>query len=115
MVARQAFAGVLWSKQFYEYIVPVWIDGDPNQPPPPVERRKHPNARWRHLYCRDVLVVPDKWEFPWFAAWDHAFQLVTLAEMDPELAKEHAILFLREWYMTVNVLSLPYNTPVGSM
>jgi hypothetical protein len=101
-VARQAFAGLLWSKQFYEYIVPEWLEGDPNQPPPPAERRNHRNARWSHLHCRDVLVMPDKWEFPWFAAWDHAFHLVTLAEIDPELAKAHAILFLREWYMHPN-------------
>jgi hypothetical protein len=101
-VARQAFAGLLWSKQFYEYIVPVWLDGDPTQPPPPPERRLRRNADWRHLYCRDVLPMPDKWEFPWFASWDHAFHLVTLAEIDPELAKTQAILFLREWYMHRN-------------
>ena len=101
-VARQAFAGLLWSKQFYEYIVPVWLDGDPTQPPPPPERRLRRNADWLHLYCRDVLPMPDKWEFPWFASWDHAFHLVTLAEIDPELAKTQAILFLREWYMHRN-------------
>jgi hypothetical protein len=101
-VARQAFAGLLWSKQFYEYVVPVWLAGDPAQPPPPPERAAHPNSRWPHLHCRDVLVMPDKWEFPWFAAWDHAFQLVTLAEIDPDLAKAQAILFLREWYMHPN-------------
>ena len=102
IIARQAFAGLLWSKQFYEYVIPAWLDGDPNQPPPPVERRRHRNARWSHLHCRDVLVVPDKWEFPWFAAWDHAFQLVALAAIDPELAKAQALLFLREWYMHPN-------------
>ena len=101
-VARQAFAGLLWSKQFYEYIIPHWLDGDPKQPTPPSERRYHRNSRWPHLHCRDVMVVPDKWEFPWFAAWDHAFQLVTLAEVDPEMAKSQAILFLREWYMHPN-------------
>jgi hypothetical protein len=101
-LARQAFAGLLWSKQFYEYVVPEWLEGDPAQPPPPPERAAHPNSRWPHLHCRDVLIVPDKWEFPWFAAWDHAFQLVTLAEVDPDLAKAQAILFLREWYMHPN-------------
>jgi mannosylglycerate hydrolase MGH1-like protein len=101
-LARQAFAGLLWSKQFYEYVVTEWLEGDPAQPPPPPERAAHPNSRWPHLHCRDVLVVPDKWEFPWFAAWDHAFQLVTLAEVDSELAKAQAILFLREWYMHPN-------------
>ena len=100
--ARQAFAGLTWSKQFYEYIITEWIEGDPKQPPPPVERRNNGNARWSHLHCRDVLVMPDKWEFPWFASWDHAFQLVALAEIDADLAKAHAILFLREWYMHPN-------------
>jgi len=101
-VSRQAFAGLLWSKQFYEYIVSAWIEGDPKQPPPPAERKGQRNSRWGHLHCRDVLLVPDKWEFPWFAAWDHAFQLVTLADVDPDLAKDQAILFLREWYMHPN-------------
>jgi hypothetical protein len=101
-VARQAFAGLLWSKQFYEYVVAVWLAGDPAQPPPPPERAHHRNAHWLHLHCRDVLPMPDNWEFPWFAAWDHAFQLVTLAEIDPDLAKAQAILFLREWYMHPN-------------
>ena len=101
-VARQAYAGLLWSKQFYEYIIPSWLEGDPKQPTPPRERVQHRNARWPHLHCRDVLIVPDKWEFPWFAAWDHAFQLVTLAQLDPEMAKQQAILFLREWYMHPN-------------
>ncbi|MGZ4812853.1 MAG: MGH1-like glycoside hydrolase domain-containing protein [Terriglobales bacterium] len=101
-VARQAFAGLLWSKQFYEYIIPHWLDGDPRQPTPPEDRKYHRNGRWTHLHCRDVLSVPDKWEFPWFAAWDHAFHLVTLAEVDPEMAKHQAILFLREWYMHPN-------------
>ncbi len=101
-VARQAFAGLLWSKMFYEYVIPHWIQGDPKQPPPPQQRSQHRNANWPHLHCRDVLSVPDKWEFPWFAAWDHAFHLVTLAEVDPELAKNQAILFLREWYMHPN-------------
>jgi hypothetical protein len=98
-VVRQAYAGLLWSKQFYEYVIPHWLVGDPKQPAPPVERNQGRNSRWQHLHCRDVLSVPDKWEFPWFAAWDHAFHLVTLAEIDPELAKQQAILFLREWYM----------------
>ncbi len=101
-VGRQALAGLLWSKQFYEYIVPAWLDGDPTQPPPPPERRHRRNADWLHLYCRDVLPMPDKWEFPWFASWDHAFHLVTLAAIDPDLAKTQAILFLREWYMHRN-------------
>ena len=101
-VARQAYAGLLWSKQFYEYVIAHWLAGDPKQPRPPAERSEHRNSRWPHLHCRDILSVPDKWEFPWFAAWDHAFHLVTLAEIDPELAKQQALLFLREWYMHPN-------------
>jgi len=101
-VARQAYAGLLWSKQFYEYVIPHWLAGDPKQPVPPGERNRGRNSQWQHLHCRDILSVPDRWEFPWFAAWDHAFHLVTLAEIDPELAKQQAILFLREWYMHPN-------------
>jgi hypothetical protein len=101
-VARQAYGGLMWSKQFYLYVVRPWLKGDPTQPPPPESRNHHRNANWPHLHCRDVLIVPDKWEFPWFAAWDHAFHLVTLAEVDPDLAKQQAILFLREWYMHPN-------------
>lgn len=101
-ISRQAYAGLLWSKQFYEYVIPHWLAGDPKQPAPPAERSQRRNSRWQHLHCRDVLSVPDKWEFPWFAAWDQAFHLVTLAEIDPELAKQQALLFLREWYMHPN-------------
>src|SRR6516162_4877596 len=101
-VARQAYAGLLWSKQFYEYVISDWLAGDLKPPAPPAEPNQRRNSRWQHLHCRDVLSVPDKWEFPWFAAWDHAFHLVTLAEVDPALAKQQAILFLREWYMHPN-------------
>lgn len=101
-VARQAYAGLLWSKQFYEYVVKDWVTGDPSQPAPPESRKEGRNSTWTHLHCRDVLSVPDKWEFPWFAAWDHAFHMVTLAQVDPELAKHQLILFLREWYMHAN-------------
>jgi hypothetical protein len=98
-VARQAWAGVLWSKQYYHYIVRDWLDGDPGLPPPPAERRQGPNAGWGHLFNRDVLVVPDKWEFPWYAAWDLAFHAVALAPVDLEYAKRLLILMLREWYL----------------
>ena len=101
-VARQAYAGLLWSKQFYEYVISDWLAGDLKPPAPPAEPNQRRNSRWQHLHCRDVLSVPDKWEFPWFAAWDHAFHLVTLADIDPELAKHQALLFLREWYMHPN-------------
>ena len=101
-VARQAFAGLLWSKQFYEYVVKDWLAGDPRQPPPPVDRIIGRNHEWPHLHCRDVLVMPDKWEYPWFAAWDHAFQMVAIAAVDPHLAKSQLLLLLREWYMHAN-------------
>ena len=76
---RQAFAGMIWSKQFYKYDVRRWLKGDPAQPPPPPERREGRNRDWRHLYASDVLSMPDTWEFPWFAAWDLAFHCVVLA------------------------------------
>jgi hypothetical protein len=98
-VARQAAAGLLWSKQFYHYVVDAWLKGDADQPPPPPQRLEGRNADWHHLYCRDVISMPDKWEYPWFAAWDLAFHLVAIAKLDPQFAKEQAVLFLREWYM----------------
>src|SRR5205823_1634072 len=78
-VSRQAFAGLLWSKQFYHYVVQEWLEGDPAGPPPPQGRLVGRNADWRHVYCADVLSMPDKWEYPWFAAWDLAFHCVALA------------------------------------
>jgi hypothetical protein len=101
-VARQAFAGLLWSKQFYHYIVKDWLEGDPSQPKPPEGRSRGRNRRWAHLYNRDVLSMPDKWEYPWFAAWDLAFHMIPFAEIDPEFAKAQILLFLREWYMHPN-------------
>jgi hypothetical protein len=101
-MARQAYAGVLWNKQFYHYTVAEWLDGDPAQPPPPPERKSGRNVDWRLLSARDVLSMPDKWEYPWFAAWDLAFHMITLAEVDPDYAKEQLILLLREWYMHPN-------------
>ena len=101
-VARQAYAGLLWSKQFYHYIIQDWLDGDPQQPPPPPERRAGRNADWIQLYNRDIISMPDKWEYPWYAAWDLAFHMIPLAEVDPNFAKEQLVLFLREWYMHPN-------------
>lgn len=101
-VARQAFAGLLWSKQFYHYIVKDWLEGDPSQPNPPEGRARGRNRDWGHLYNRDVLSMPDKWEYPWFAAWDLAFHMIPFAEIDPEFAKGQLLLFLREWYMHPN-------------
>ncbi len=101
-VARQAYAGLLWSKQFYHHISRDWLEGDPEMPPPPEVRKQGRNAEWGHLFCRDVLSVPDKWEYPWFAAWDLAFHMVPFARIDPEFAKRQLLLLLREWYMHPN-------------
>ncbi len=99
LVQRQAYAGLLWSKQFYHYSVELWLDGDPAGPTPPAARKSGRNSGWRHTYNLDVLSVPDKWEYPWFAAWDTAFHCIPLARLDPEWAKRQLVLLLREWYM----------------
>jgi hypothetical protein len=101
-VARQAYAGLLWSKQFYHFSVKDWLEGDPSQPPPPPARRDGRNSAWPHLYNRDVISMPDKWEYPWYAAWDLAFHMVPFARIDPDFAKQQLILLLREWYMHPN-------------
>ncbi len=101
-VMRQCLAGMLWSKQFYHYDIEKWLDGDPAQPVPPAERKKQRNAEWRHLNNADVISMPDKWEYPWYAAWDLAFHSIPLAMVDPDFAKEQLILMLREWYMHPN-------------
>ena len=101
-VVRQAYAGLMWSKQFYYYVVRDWLDGDAAQPTPPASRLTGRNSDWRHVHARDVLSVPDAWEYPWFAAWDLAFHVVPIAQIDPELAKHQMILLLREWYMHAN-------------
>ncbi len=101
-IARQAFAGLLWSRQFYHYIVEDWLGGDPEMPKPPDERWHGRNSDWMHVYNRDVLSVPDKWEFPWFAAWDLAFHMLPMAKIDPQFAKEQLLVLLREWYMHPN-------------
>ncbi|MDX1665285.1 MAG: hypothetical protein R3272_15945, partial [Candidatus Promineifilaceae bacterium] len=101
-VQRQAFAGLMWTKQFYHYGVQLWIEGDPGQPSPPEPRQEGRNADWFHLYNLDVLSMPDKWEYPWYAAWDLAFHTLPIAMIDPEWAKRQLILLLREWYMHPN-------------
>ncbi|MFN7947710.1 MAG: glucosidase [Blastocatellia bacterium] len=101
-VQRQAFAGMLWSKQFYHYVITDWLSGDPAQPAPPAERRRGRNREWTHLYNADVISMPDKWEYPWYAAWDLAFHCVPLALVDSDFAKQQLILMLREWYMHPN-------------
>ena len=101
-VQRQAFAGMLWNKQFYNYVVEDWLKGDPAEPTPPPERKHGRNHNWIHLYNDDVLSMPDKWEYPWFAAWDLAFHTVPLVMIDPDFAKRQLILLTREWYMHPN-------------
>ena len=98
---RQAYAGLLWTRQFYYYVVKDWLDGDPTLPPPP-QRKDGRNADWPHLFNRDVISMPDKWEYPWYAAWDLAFQMVPMARVDPDFAKEQLVLLLREWFMHPN-------------
>ena len=101
-VQRQAFAGLIWCKQFYHYDVGQWLDGDPAFLPPPASRRVGRNAEWRELNVRDIISMPDNWEYPWFAAWDLGFHAVTLALIDPFFAKNQLILLTREWYMHAN-------------
>jgi hypothetical protein len=101
-VQRQAFAGMLWSKQFFYYDVMQWLKGDPAQPSPPQERRRGRNAGWEHLNNADIISMPDKWEYPWYAAWDLAFHCLPLAMLDPEFAKNQLELLTKEWYMHPN-------------
>ena len=101
-VQRQAFAGLLWTKQFYHFVVETWLNGDPGQPPPPSSRLHGRDAQWVHLYNEDVISMPDNWEYPWYAAWDLAFHTIPLALVDPEFAMGQLKLFLREWYMHPN-------------
>ncbi len=102
LIQRQAYAGLLWNKIHYNYEQETWINGDPGKPAPPAGRRTGRNAGWAHLFNRDVLSVPDKWEYPWYATWDTAFHCVALAGVDPAFAKSQLLLLLREWYMHPN-------------
>ncbi len=101
-IQRQAFAGMLWSKQYYFYDVRRWLRGDPAQPEPPKERLNGRNSNWEHLLNEDIISMPDKWEYPWYAAWDLAFHCIPLALVDPDFAKDQLLLMLREWYMHPN-------------
>ena len=101
-VFRQSLAGLIFTKQFYGFDVRRWLAGDPSQPPPPEQRKQNRNAHWQHLYHEDVLSMPDKWEYPWYAAWDLAFHCVAFALVDPDFAKRQLRLMLREWYMHPN-------------
>jgi hypothetical protein len=102
LVQRQALAGMIWSKQFFYYDVPQWLKGDPGQPPPPANRKRGRNHEWAHLNNADIISMPDKWEYPWYAAWDLAFHTIALALVDPEFAKHQLVLLTREWYMHPN-------------
>ena len=97
-IQRQAYAGMLWSKQFYHYIVEQWLEGDPAQPPPPPERLHGRNSGWQHIYNECVISMPDTWEYPWYAAWDLAFHCIVLASIDPGLAKHQLRFLMREWF-----------------
>ncbi|HST75578.1 MAG TPA: glucosidase [Acetobacteraceae bacterium] len=102
LVQRQALAGLLWSKQYYALDVREWLAGDPAMPPPPESRKTGRNAEWPHLNNSDIILMPDKWEYPWYAAWDLGFHCVTMALIDPEFAKAQLVLLAREWYMHPN-------------
>jgi len=114
-ISRQAYAGLLWTKQFYHYIVASWIDGDANSTPPPDSRKKGRNSDWRTLFNRDVISMPDKWEYPWYAAWDLAFHMIPMSRVDPEFSKQQLILFLREWYMHPNGQIPAYEWALGDV
>lgn len=101
-IMRQSYAGLLWSKQYYKYAVDEWLAGDPGMPPPPANREQGRNSDWMHFHAEDVLSMPDKWEYPWFAAWDTAFHMLPFATLDPDFAKHQLLLLLREWYMHPN-------------
>ncbi|HEX8914325.1 MAG TPA: hypothetical protein VF796_18400 [Humisphaera sp.] len=114
-VSRQAYAGLLWSKQFYHYVVRDWLDGDPHMPPPPAGRKHARNSDWPHLFNRDVVSMPDKWEYPWYASWDLAFHMIPMAHVDPAFAKDQLLLFLREWYMHPNGQLPAYEWALGDV
>ena len=101
-VQRQAFAGMFWSKQFYHFVVQTWLDGDSAMPVPPEQRKSGRDSKWMHLFNEDIISMPDKWEYPWYAAWDLAFHAVAIAPADPDFSKSQLALFLREWYMHPN-------------
>ncbi|HEY3861315.1 MAG TPA: glucosidase [Verrucomicrobiae bacterium] len=114
-VQRQALAGMIWSKQFFYYDVPEWLNGDPAQPPPPSERQCGRNSDWPHLNNADIISMPDKWEYPWYAAWDLAFHTLSLALVDTQFAKDQLILLTREWYMHPNGQLPAYEWALGDV
>jgi hypothetical protein len=114
-VQRQAFAGMLWSKQYYNFSVDAWLKGDPAAPPPPSDRKHGRNSQWFHLETEDILSMPDKWEYPWFAAWDLAFHTIPIAAIDPDFAKSQLDLITREWYMHPNGQMPAYEWAFGDV
>jgi hypothetical protein len=114
-IQRQAFAGMLWGKQFYYYDVSRWLQGDPGQLPPPAERKKARNHEWMHLVNADIISMPDKWEYPWYAAWDVAFHTIPLALVDSEFAKKQLLMFTKEWYMHPNGQLPAYEWALGDV
>ncbi|MGJ8725052.1 MAG: MGH1-like glycoside hydrolase domain-containing protein [Roseibacillus sp.] len=102
MICRQGYAGLLWTKQFFYYVIKDWLEGDKDGPSPPSERLTGRNSDWQHFFARDILSMPDKWEYPWFAAWDTAFHMIPFAKLDPSFTKHQLLLLLREWYMHPN-------------
>jgi hypothetical protein len=102
MIQRRAFAGLIWTQQFYNYVVRDWLDGDPAMPAPPPVRKHGRNANWRHVFADDVLSMPDAWEYPWYAAWDLAFHVIPFGLIDSEFAKTQLVTLTREWYMHPN-------------
>jgi hypothetical protein len=114
-VQRQAFAGMIWNKQFFYFDIPEWLKGDPLQPPPPPARRFGRNREWVHLNNADIISMPDKWEYPWYAAWDLAFHCVPLAHLDPQFAKDQLLLLTREWYMHPNGQMPAYEWAFGDV
>jgi len=101
-IEKQALSGLLWSKRYYNYDVETWLNGDPKEPQPPQERKQGRNNEWKTLRNHDIMLMPDSWEYPWYAAWDSAFHCVTMALVDPEFAKKQLLLFTKEWYMAPN-------------
>src|SRR5204862_3205180 len=93
---------LIWSKQSYTYVVKDWLDGDPSSPPSAAGHAQGRNRDWQHVFMRDVLSMPDSWEYPWFAAWDLAFHMIPFSRIDPQFAKDQLVLLLREWYMHPN-------------
>ncbi|HEY4700961.1 MAG TPA: hypothetical protein VIH64_03680, partial [Streptosporangiaceae bacterium] len=115
LVMRQAFGGLLWSKQLFYYDVARWLDGDPTQPVPPAQRLSGRNSRWRNFNAFDIMSMPDKWEYPWYAAWDLAFHCVALAHVDPAFAKYQLILLCREWFQHPNGALPAYEWDFGDV